>query len=76
MLAPQSECVKILRYERNLFRQYVKVDISKPEISYLVVENKVHCTFFVLIYYNLENGRNKQGSLGKRGSENRLQSII
>lgn len=71
MLAPQSECVKILRYERNLFRQYVKVDISKPEISYLVVENKVHCT-----YYNLENGRNKQGSLGKRGSENRLQSII
>lgn len=44
MLAPQSECVKILRYERNLFRQYVKVDISKPEISYLVVENKEHCT--------------------------------
>lgn len=44
MLAQQSECVKILRYERNLFRQYVKVDISKPEISYLVVENKVHCT--------------------------------
>lgn len=42
MLAPQS--VKILRYERNLFRQYVKVDISKPEISYLVVENKAHCT--------------------------------
>lgn len=32
MLAPQSKCVKILRYERNLLRHYVKVDISKPEI--------------------------------------------
>lgn len=52
MLAPQSKCVKILRYERNLSRHYVKVDISKPEISYLVVQNKVHCTFIVLIYNN------------------------
>lgn len=52
MLAPQSKCVKILRYELNLLRHYVKVDISKPEISYLVVQNKVHCTFIVLIYNN------------------------